>query len=91
MLDCSSDLSYPTSIVSAIEFDNDAECFAIAGTSKCIKIYDFHSIMRNTVDMHYPLMYLSCTSKVSCVSWNSFFKVSCCTFSPFSVIMLSPS
>ncbi len=71
-------LSYTTdmfnnaSIVSSIEFDNAQELFAIAGVTKRIKIYNYNTVLKDTVDIHYPCIEMVCGSKISCVAWNAF-------------------
>lgn len=69
----SSDLS-SGSIVSSIEFDKDNEFFAIAGVTKRIKIYDYLAVIRDVVDIHYPVGEMISYSKISCVAWNSYHK-----------------
>eukprot|EP00118_Oscarella_pearsei_P012167 m.87187 g.87187 ORF g.87187 m.87187 type:complete len:493 (+) comp36533_c0_seq11:457-1935(+) len=69
------DVPNGSSIVSSIEFARDSDYFAIAGVTKKIKIYDYLSVINNSVDAHYPVKEMSCTSKISCVSWNSFHKM----------------
>ncbi|XP_065829192.1 E3 ubiquitin-protein ligase COP1-like [Oscarella lobularis] len=68
------DVPNGSSIVSSIEFARDSDYFAIAGVTKKIKIYDYMSVINNSVDVHYPVKEMSCTSKISCVSWNTFHK-----------------
>jgi E3 ubiquitin-protein ligase RFWD2 len=63
-----------STIVSSIEFDKDDELFAIAGVTKRIKVFDYHSVIRDTVDIHYPCIEMISTSKISCVSWNAYHK-----------------
>lgn len=75
-LSFTSDIFNNASIVSSIEFDKDNEFFAIAGVTKRIKIYDYYVVLKDMVDLHYPSMEMSCSSKISCVSWNSFQKSS---------------
>jgi len=71
-------LSYTTdmfnnaSIVSSIEFDKDQELFAIAGVTKRIKIYNYNTVLKDTVDIHYPSIEMVCGSKISCVAWSAF-------------------
>jgi len=71
-------LSYTTdmfnnaSIVSSIEFDKDQEMFAIAGVTKRIKIYNYNTVLKDTVDIHYPCVEMVCGSKISCVAWSAF-------------------
>lgn len=62
------------SIVSSIEFDRDYEHFAVAGVSKKIKLYEYQSILDNTVDLHYPTKEVACTAKLSCISWNPYLR-----------------
>jgi len=62
------------SIVSSIEFDRDYEHFAVAGVSKKIKLYEYQSILDNTVDLHYPTKEVQCTAKLSCISWNPYLR-----------------
>ena len=60
------------SIVSSIEFDKDQELFAIAGVTKRIKIYNYNTVLKDTVDIHYPSIEMVCGSKISCVAWSAF-------------------
>jgi len=62
------------SIVSSIEFDRDYEHFAVAGVSKKIKLYEYESVLNNTVDSHYPTKEVLCTAKLSCISWNPYLR-----------------
>lgn len=65
----------PSTIVSSIEFDKDNEYFAIAGVTKRIKIFDYYACVRDAVvDIKHPINEMVCTSKISCVAWNSYFK-----------------
>lgn len=73
-LNYSSDIYNNSTIVSSIEFDKDNEFFAIAGVTKLIKVYDYGSVIRDTVDIHYPCVEMMSSSKISCVSWNSYHK-----------------
>lgn len=61
-------------IVSSIEFDRDADFFAIAGVTKRIKVYDYAVVVRDPVDLHYPVMEMVAGSKISCVSWSTYHK-----------------
>lgn len=74
VLNYSSDIFNNSTIVSSIEFDKDNEFFAIAGVTKLIKIYDYGSVIRDTVDIHYPCLEMTSSSKISCVSWNFYHK-----------------
>lgn len=62
------------SIVSSIEFDRDFEHFAVAGVSKKIKLYEYQSVLDNSVDLHYPTKEVACTAKLSCISWNPYLR-----------------
>lgn len=73
-LNYSSDIFNNSTIVSSIEFDKDNEFFAIAGVTKRIKVFDYGAVIRDTVDIHYPCVEMVSSSKISCVSWNSFHK-----------------
>ncbi|XP_003427793.1 E3 ubiquitin-protein ligase COP1 [Nasonia vitripennis] len=73
-LNYSSDIFNHSTIVSSIEFDKDNEFFAIAGVTKRIKVFDYNTVIRGTVDLHYPCVEMTSSSKISCVSWNSFHK-----------------
>lgn len=61
-------------IVSSIEFDKDMEFFSIAGVAKKIKIFDYAAVVKDSIGIHYPISEIECTSKISCLSWNSYFK-----------------
>ncbi|XP_067133122.1 E3 ubiquitin-protein ligase COP1-like [Centruroides vittatus] len=73
-LNYASDLFNNSSIVSSIEFDKDNEFFAIAGVTKKIKVFEYGAVIRDTVDMHYPVNEMVCNSKISCISWSSYHK-----------------
>ncbi|XP_041988948.1 E3 ubiquitin-protein ligase COP1-like [Aricia agestis] len=70
---CNDAINYST-IVSTIEFDKDDEFFAIAGVTKRIKVFEFESVIRDAVDVHYPCAEMQCSHKISCVSWNAYHK-----------------
>ncbi|XP_071512964.1 E3 ubiquitin-protein ligase COP1-like isoform X1 [Panulirus ornatus] len=63
-----------SNIASSIEFDKDSEYFAVAGLTKKIRIFDYGTVIRDTVDLHYPCSEMSCSSKISCVSWSNYMK-----------------
>jgi len=73
------DLLNTAHIVSSIEFDKDSDFFAIAGVTKRIKVYDYNSVVRDVVDMHYPVMEMVASSKISCVAWSSYHKSVLCS------------
>ena len=61
-------------IVSSIEFDKDSEFFAIAGVAKKIKIFDYSAVVKDSLGINYPVNEIECSSKISCLSWNSYYK-----------------
>jgi len=61
-------------IVSSIEFDKDSEFFAIAGVAKKIKIFDYSAVVKDSLGINYPVNEIDCSSKISCLSWNSYYK-----------------
>jgi len=67
-----------SSIVSSIDFDRSYEHFACVGVTKKIKIYDFNTIVERSAfsqtEAHYPLYEMQHNAKLSCVSWNKYFK-----------------
>lgn len=70
----SSDLQSSSTIVSSIVFDKDNEFFAIGGVTKRIKVFDYMAVVRDTVDIHYPSIEMTSSSKISCIAWNSYHK-----------------
>ncbi|KAL7102443.1 hypothetical protein ACP275_08G121100 [Erythranthe tilingii] len=68
------DLFNSANIVSSIEFDRDDELFATAGVSRCIKVFDFSSVVNEPTDVHCPVVEMATRSKLSCLSWNKFTK-----------------
>lgn len=73
-LNYSSDLFNNSTIVSSIEFDKDNEFLAIAGVTKKIKVFDYGAVIKDSVDIHYPVVEMLSKSKISCVSWNTYHK-----------------
>ncbi|XP_067662002.1 E3 ubiquitin-protein ligase COP1-like isoform X1 [Haliotis asinina] len=63
-----------SSIVSSIEFDRDCDYFAIAGVTKKIKVYEYGTVIKDVVDIHYPVVEMLCNSKISCVTWSAYHK-----------------
>ncbi|WOK99359.1 hypothetical protein Cni_G08071 [Canna indica] len=61
-------------VICSLSFDRDKDYFAAAGVSKKIKIFEFSSLLDDTVDIHYPLIEMPTKSKLSCVCWNSYIK-----------------
>jgi len=52
----------------------DDEYFATAGVTKKIKIFEYANILNEVADVHFPIREMSCRSKISCLSWNSYVK-----------------
>lgn len=74
-LSYASDVLNLSSIVSSIDFDKDCDHFAVAGVTKKIKVYDYESVVNNVIDgINYPVVQMSCTSKISCLSWSRYHK-----------------
>ncbi|KAH9608582.1 hypothetical protein KSS87_022324 [Heliosperma pusillum] len=61
-----------TNVICSLSFDRDEDYFAAAGVSKKIKIFDFQALCDDSVDIHYPMIEMPNTSKLSCVCWNSY-------------------
>ncbi|KAL5993545.1 hypothetical protein ACLOJK_014470 [Asimina triloba] len=68
------DLLNSSNVICSLSFDRDEEFFAAAGVSKRIKIFEYNSLLSDTVDIHYPLVEMPNRSKLSCVCWNSYIK-----------------
>ncbi|XAR53828.1 hypothetical protein NMG60_11022521 [Bertholletia excelsa] len=66
------DLFHSANIVSSIEFDRDDELFATAGVSRCIKVFQFSSVVNEPADVQCPVVEMSTRSKLSCLSWNKY-------------------
>ncbi|KAK2152353.1 hypothetical protein LSH36_330g00012, partial [Paralvinella palmiformis] len=86
-LSCSSDISpciqtstsqdgfnRSTNVSAIIEFDRDCDYFAIAGVTKKIKVFEYGTVIRDQVDMHYPILEMLCNSKISSIVWSSYHK-----------------
>ncbi|GAA0155125.1 ubiquitin-protein ligase [Lithospermum erythrorhizon] len=68
------DLFHSANIVSSIEFDRDDELFATAGVSRCIKVFEFSSVVNEPAEVQCPVVEMSTLSKLSCLSWNKYTK-----------------
>ncbi|XP_045204825.1 E3 ubiquitin-protein ligase COP1-like [Mercenaria mercenaria] len=73
-LSYASDIYNSSSIVSSIEFDRDCDFFAIAGVTKKIKVFEYGTVIKDVVDIHYPISEMTCNSKISCVTWSAYHK-----------------
>lgn len=61
-------------VICSLDFDRDGEYFAAAGAAKKIKIFEYSSLLNDTVDIHYPVTEMPNKSKLSCVCWNNYIK-----------------
>ncbi|XP_057967826.1 protein SPA1-RELATED 2-like isoform X2 [Malania oleifera] len=61
-------------VICSLSFDRDEDYFAAAGVSKKIKIFDFHALFNDSVDIHYPVVEMLNRSRLSCVCWNYYIK-----------------
>ncbi|KAI3812782.1 hypothetical protein L1987_17494 [Smallanthus sonchifolius] len=68
------DFSSMGNVVCSLGFDRDEDYFATAGVSKKIKVYDFHALLNDSVDIHYPAVEMSNKSKLSSICWNSYIR-----------------
>lgn len=60
-------------IISSLSFERDENYLAVAdGISKKIKIFEFDSLLHDSVEVTYPAVELLNTSKLSCVCWNKY-------------------
>lgn len=68
------DLLNSANVTCSLSFDRDEDYLATAGVSKKIKIFEFSSLLDDSVDIHYPIVEMSNKSKLSCVCWNNYIK-----------------
>ncbi|KAA8520923.1 hypothetical protein F0562_011596 [Nyssa sinensis] len=61
-------------VICSLSFDRDEDYFAAAGVSKKIKIFDFHALFDDTVDIHYPVIEMPNKSRLSCICWNNYIR-----------------
>ncbi|KAL3517259.1 hypothetical protein ACH5RR_024161 [Cinchona calisaya] len=66
------DLLNKTNVICSLSFDRDEEYIAAAGVSKKIKIFEFGSLLDDSVDFQYPMVEMSNRSKFSCICWNQY-------------------
>ena len=64
------DMMQKSAIISSIGFNSNQECFATAGVSKRIKIYDFKNVMEDRFRIPCPILELTWRSKLSDLDWN---------------------
>lgn len=70
----SSELDNNSPIVSTIAFDKDNEYFAVGGVAQRIKIYDYLTVVRGSVDQHCANATMLSSRKISCLTWNAYYK-----------------
>ncbi|KAJ9171483.1 hypothetical protein P3X46_014846 [Hevea brasiliensis] len=68
------DLLSSTNVLCSLSFDRDEEYIAAAGASKKIKVFEFGTLLNDSIDIHYPVVEMSNKSKLSCVCWNNHIK-----------------
>ncbi|VFQ67700.1 unnamed protein product [Cuscuta campestris] len=68
------DFNSSANVICSLSFDRDEEYLAAGGVSKKIKIYEYNSLLNDSVDVHYPVLEMSNNSKLSCVCWNSYIR-----------------
>ncbi|XP_002509925.2 protein SPA1-RELATED 2 isoform X1 [Ricinus communis] len=68
------DFNNSANVICSLSFDRDMDYFATAGVSKKIKIFEFNSLLNDSVDIHYPVIEMSNKSKLSCICWNTYIK-----------------
>ena len=42
--------------------------------TKRIKIYEYNTVVKDMIDIHYPNVEMTCSAKISCVAWSYFQK-----------------
>lgn len=68
------DLLSSSNLVCSLSFDRDGEFFATAGVNKKIKVFEYSSILNENHDIHYPVVEMASSSKLSSICWNSYIK-----------------
>lgn len=63
-----------SNMVCSLSFDRDQEYFATAGTCKRIRVFDCDAVLNENVDIHYPVVEMIASSKLSSICWNSYIK-----------------
>ncbi|MCO5577339.1 hypothetical protein L7F22_031168 [Adiantum nelumboides] len=67
-------LSNTSNMVCSLSFDRDQEYFATAGICKRIRVFDCNDVLSENVDIHYPVVEMIASSKISSICWNSYIK-----------------
>lgn len=68
------DLLSSFNLVCSLSFDRDGEFFATAGVNKKIKVFEYDSILNGNHDIHYPVVEMGSSSKLSSICWNRYVK-----------------
>lgn len=68
------DLLNSPNVICSVSLDRDEDFIATAGISKKIKIFEFGAFVKDSIDIHYPLVEMSNKSKLSCVCWNNYIR-----------------
>ncbi|KAL3499257.1 hypothetical protein ACH5RR_038350 [Cinchona calisaya] len=68
------DLANSANVICSLSFDRDEDYLAAGGVSKKIKIFDFHALFDDFVDIHYPVIEMSNNSRLNCICWNSYIR-----------------
>ncbi|GLT84722.1 hypothetical protein SLE2022_029380 [Rubroshorea leprosula] len=68
------DLLNSPNVICSVSLDRDEDFIAAAGISKKIKIFEFGAFIKDSIDIHYPVVEMSNKSKLSCVCWNNYIR-----------------
>ncbi|XP_031483617.1 protein SPA1-RELATED 4-like isoform X2 [Nymphaea colorata] len=68
------DLLNASNLVCCLGFDRDKEFFATAGVNRKIKVFECNMILNGNLDIHYPVIEMTSSSKLSSICWNSYIK-----------------
>lgn len=68
------DLLNAANVIRSIGFNRDEEYIATAGVSKKIKVFEFSTLLDDSIDIQYPAVEMSNKSKLSCVCWNGYMR-----------------
>ncbi|XP_076915437.1 protein SPA1-RELATED 2-like [Bidens hawaiensis] len=68
------DFANSGNVICSLGFDRDEDYFATAGVSRKIKIYDYHALLKDSVDIHYRAVEMSNKSKLSSICWNNYIR-----------------
>ncbi|WMV43992.1 hypothetical protein MTR67_037377 [Solanum verrucosum] len=68
------DLNNFANVICSLSFDRDEEYLAAGGVSKKIKVFEYHALFNDSVDIHYPIIEMSNKSKLSCICWNNYIR-----------------